>query len=69
MERISVKSRIITAMNYDEQQRRLQIFFRNGQARMFADVPRDIVAEFAQSPSPGHFYLERVREQYQLLAA
>lgn len=69
MERISVTSRIIVAMNYDEQQRLLQIFFRNGQARLFAGVPRDLVREFAQSPSPGNFYLERVREQYQRLAA
>ena len=69
MERIAVTSRIIVAMNYDEQQRLLQIFFRNGQARLFADVPRDLVAEFACSPSPGNFYLERVREQYQRLAA
>ncbi len=69
MENIRIKSRIIVAMQYDKAQQHLSLEFKNGQRRLFAGVPRDIVMDMARASSPGEFYIENVRTQFERLAA
>ena len=69
MENIAVQSRIITAIRYDRIRRRLSLEFRNGERRLFADVPRSLVMDMAKAASPGEFYIENVRMRYPRLAA
>jgi uncharacterized protein YijF (DUF1287 family) len=69
METIEVKSRIIVSMQYDKARQYLSLEFRNGQRRLFTGVPRHVVLKMARSASPGEFYIENVRAQFEQLAA
>jgi hypothetical protein len=69
METIPVQSRIITAMQYDKGRRRLHLEFRNGERRLFSDVPRRLVLEMAKAESPGEFYIQNVRSHFARLAS
>jgi hypothetical protein len=69
METIRVKSRIIVAMQYDKIRQHLSLEFKNGQRRIFAGVPRDVVMDMAKAASPGEYYIENVRTQFERLAA
>ncbi len=69
METFHVKSRIIVAMQYDKALQQLRVEFRNGERRVFDGVPRRVVRDMAKAPSPGEFYLSKIRTQFELLAA
>jgi hypothetical protein len=69
METIEVKSRIIVSMQYDKARQCLSLEFRNGQRRLFTGVPRHVVLKMARASSPGEFYIENVRAQFEQLAA
>lgn len=69
MENIRIKSRIIIGMQYDKARQHLSLEFKNGERRLFAGVPRDIVREMAKASSPGEYYIANVRTQFERLAA
>jgi hypothetical protein len=69
MEKIRIKSRIIVGLQYDRERQQLSLEFKNGERRLFAGVPRDIVREMVKAPSPGEFYITNVRTQFERLAA
>ncbi|TCL70591.1 KTSC domain-containing protein [Rhizobium sp. BK251] len=64
MKRVPVKSRIITAIEYDRVQEKLDIHFRNGETRHLLNVPHTIVKKLVAADSPGNFYLSSVRGLY-----
>ncbi|MGO4567684.1 KTSC domain-containing protein [Rhizobium sp. 2YAF20] len=68
MEDIAIKSRIIVAMQYDKVQKHLSLQFKNGERRLFADVPRNIVMNMVKATSPGEYYIANVRAQFPRLA-
>ncbi|PZM09464.1 KTSC domain-containing protein [Rhizobium tubonense] len=68
METIAIKSRIIVAMQYDKAQQHLSLEFRNGERRLFAGVPRNVVMKMARATSPGEYYIANVRAQFTRIA-
>jgi hypothetical protein len=69
MKEIAVNSKIIAQLAYDCDCEKLHIVFRNKEARWFANVPAHIVGELVAAPSPGQYYIERIRNNFTRLAA
>lgn len=69
MTEIAVKSRIISFLAYDQERRRLQIEFRNGAVRVFTGVPLRIVSALVNAKSPGSFYIDHIRTNFERVAA
>lgn len=56
-----MKSELIALAYYDEQTTNLTLKLRDGSRREFASVPREVVDSLAAAPSPGRFYLEKIK--------
>jgi len=69
MKELAVKSRIIELLAYDPDKHRLRIEFKNGAIRNFAGVPPKIVNALLRAKSPGSFYIDHIRTNFELLAA
>jgi hypothetical protein len=69
MKEIAVKSRIIELLAYDPQKHRLQIKFKNGAIRVFSGVPPKVVHALLRAKSPGSYYIDHIRTNFELLAA
>jgi hypothetical protein len=69
MTEIDIKSKIIAHLSYDDRNGYLRIVFRNKETRLFAGVPKDVVDAMAAAPSPGQFYIDRIRGNFKRLAA
>lgn len=69
MESYQVQSRIVRTITFRSSDGRLSIQFRNGEERQFKDVPQDLVEEFVRAPSPGHYYLNHIRDRFVRVAA
>lgn len=61
MERIKVKSRLITAVAYDIQAARLEIEFHNGKIEPYTDIPEQIYRNLLSADSPGSYYRHHIR--------
>jgi hypothetical protein len=46
----------------------LSLQFKNGERRLFAGVPRNIVMNMVKATSPGEYYIANVRAQFPRLA-
>jgi hypothetical protein len=69
MTEILVKSRIIASLAYDSERRKLHIVFKNNEVRLFAGVPQKVVSDMVSSPSPGQFYIDHIRKNFERIAA
>ena len=69
MTEIMVKSRIISFLAYDREHRRLQIEFRNGSVRVFTGVPLRIVSALVNAKSPGSYYIDHIRMNFDRVAS
>ncbi|MDR6668567.1 KTSC domain-containing protein [Rhizobium sp. 1399] len=69
MHEVPVKSRIIQNVYFSQEDGRLRICFRNGEERLFEDVPADDVSTMVMAPSPGQYYIDRIRKRYRRIAA
>jgi hypothetical protein len=69
MQELAVQSRIIKLLAYDHEQHRLRIEFRNGAIRIFSGVPQRIVDALVSARSPGSFYIDHIRPNFERLAA
>lgn len=69
MKEVHVESRIISRLAYDSHGRMLYIVFKNKEQRLFRGVPPHVVSEMASSHSPGQFYIDRIRKNFERLAA
>ena len=64
MQDISIKSKIITGLAYDEAYRKLRIVFKNSKVRQFSEVPAHVVQQLVAAPSPGQFYIDHIRNNF-----
>lgn len=61
---MSVKSQLIEALDYDEQQSSLRLYLTNGTLREFCDVPRSVVTGLVSAKSAGRYYIDNIRNRY-----
>jgi hypothetical protein len=69
VEELSVKSKIIKTVYFSQEDGRLRICFKNGEERLFEGVPSSEAHAMTAAPSPGHYYLDRIRTRFRRLAA
>ena len=69
MTELAVRSRIIKFLAYDPDRYRLRIEFRNGAIRIFSSVPPKIVKALVSAKSPGSYYIDHIRLNFERLAA
>ena len=69
MHEVPVKSRIIQNVYFSQEDGRLRICFRNGEERLFDGVPASDVSTMVAAPSPGQYYIDRIRTRYRRIAA
>jgi hypothetical protein len=69
VEELSVKSKIIKSVYFSQDDGRLRICFKNGEERLFEGVPSSEAHAMTVAPSPGHYYLDRIRTRFRRLAA
>ena len=56
MNRVSIQSRLIQNVAYNEQSETLHIWFRNGKHRAHYDISASRVSALIQAQSPGFYY-------------
>lgn len=69
MVELAVKSRIISFLAYDHERHYLRIEFKNGAIRIFSGVPPRIVDALVSAKSPGSYYIDHIRTNFERLAA
>lgn len=69
MEELAVSSQIIKSVFFSQTDGRLYIRFHNGEERLFSNVPRQRATELVTATSPGRYYIENIKLQFQRLAA
>lgn len=65
MERLSVKSRILRSVGYDESTKTLEIEFTSGLVYQYSGVPPKVYADLMHSGEIGKYYSEKVRPRFQ----
>ncbi|MDM9623706.1 KTSC domain-containing protein [Rhizobium sp. S96] len=69
MEPLTVKSTLIDAVYFSQEDGRLRVCLSNGQERQFEGVAESEVIAMVTSQSPGQYYLENVRGRFKRIAA
>ena len=69
MQQFPVQSRIIKGVFFGQEDGQLRIWFKNGEIRNFTGVPESEVVAMCEAKSPGQHYIDRIRKQFQRLAA
>lgn len=69
MKQIPVTSQLIKSIFFSPEDGSLWIKMQNGENRLFTGVPEEVVTEMAEAPSPGNYYIRRIRASYPRLAA
>jgi hypothetical protein len=64
MEMIEVKSSLITAIGYNEDQKELTVEFKKGGTYTYKSVPYAIYTAMQEAVSVGSFFLRNVKGQY-----
>ena len=64
MERLSVKSRILRSVGYDDSKKILEIEFQNGLVYQFTGVPAKCYADLMHSNEMGKYFTEKVRPKF-----
>ena len=65
VERLSVKSRILRSVGYDENTKILEIEFSSGFVYQYSGVPPKVYADLMHSAEIGKYYSEKVRPKFQ----
>lgn len=65
LERLSVKSRILRSVGYDESKKILEIEFTSGLVYQYSGVPPKVYADLMHSGEIGKYYSEKVRPRFQ----
>jgi hypothetical protein len=68
MTELAVRSKIIKFLAYDHERHRLRIEFRNGAIRVFSGVPPKTVNALVSAESPGSYYIDHIRTNFERLA-
>ena len=64
LERLSVKSRILRSVGYDDSKKILEIEFQNNLVYQFLDVPPKVHADLIQSAEIGKYFTDKVRTRF-----
>jgi len=65
MERLSVKSRILRSVGYDDSKKILEIEFSSGFVYQYSGVPAKVYADLMHSDEIGKYFSEKVRPKFQ----
>jgi hypothetical protein len=65
VERLSVKSRILRSVGYNESTKILEIEFSSGLVYQYSGVPPKVYADLMHSAEIGKYYSEKVRPKFQ----
>ena len=65
VERLSVKSRILRSVGYDDSTKILEIEFQNGLVYQYSGVPPKVYADLMHADEIGKYYSEKVRPRFQ----
>jgi hypothetical protein len=65
LERLSVKSRILRSVGYDENTKILEIEFHTGLVYQYSGVPPKVYADLMHSGEMGKYFSEKVRPRFQ----
>lgn len=65
MKELAVSSRIIKSVFFSQKDGELYIRFKNGEERLFKDVPEPAATAMVNDPSPGQHYLDNIRPRFQ----
>lgn len=69
MEPLTVKSTLIDAVYFSQEDGRLRVCLSNGEERQFEGVAEADVIAMVTSRSPGQYYIENVRGRFKRVAA
>jgi hypothetical protein len=69
MKPLLVKSTLIDAVYFSQEDGRLRVCLNNGEERMFEGVAEAHVIAMVTAESPGKYYLQNVRNRYKRIAA
>lgn len=61
---IEINSSAIWGVVYHAKKRELEVYFTNGDSRIYLGVPRKTVEEFLESPSKGGYFNFNIRDNY-----
>lgn len=64
VERLSVKSRILRAVGYDDSTKTLEIEFQTGLVYQYSGVPPKVYADLMRSGEIGKYFSEKVRPKF-----
>ncbi|MDM9626643.1 KTSC domain-containing protein [Rhizobium sp. S152] len=69
MEPLTVKSTLIDAVYFSQEDGRLRVCLSNGEERQFEGVAESDVIAMVTSQSPGQYYIQNVRSRFRRIAA
>ena len=61
---VLTNSSVIDGACYDSARQELTVFFRNGSAYVYREVPARLFQDFIRSDSPGRFYHDHLRGHF-----
>lgn len=64
MKRISIISKVLKSVGYDETTGTLEVEFKNGGLYEYVDVPADEYAALMRAPSKGTYFGDHIRDAY-----
>lgn len=64
MERITVESRAIASVGYDDEARMLRVEFRSGSVYHYLEVPRSVFEWLLRTPNKGVFVARQITGRY-----
>jgi len=65
LERLSVKSRILRSVGYNNSTKILEIEFHTGLVYQYSNVPSKVYADLMHSGEIGKFFSEKIRPRFQ----
>lgn len=69
MQKIPIQSRLIESIYFSSNDGKLHLRMHGGEVRLFEGVPEKEVWALTEAPSPGRYYIDKIRECYPRLAA
>lgn len=64
MATVKLVSKMIDAIDYDDETTELKVFLSNGQQRHISGIPPGLVRGFVLAKSPGDFYITQIRGRF-----
>lgn len=62
---VRLNSKLVHSVNYDPESKHLTVFLNNGRRGEFVDVPEYVLDDLQATMSPGSYYVNLIKRQYQ----